>query len=161
MPSKSPARLGAAAAMALDVGSLVLGVAALLVMAAVVRRTEPRPLSFLGRASDVPLVTEGPFARVRYPLYAALILLVLATALLHVQLRLLPTAIIHAWVGAKLRGRTEDAWLARRYGELFAAYAERVPPILPRLRRARPAAAAAPAPARPEGEPALREATAA
>jgi protein-S-isoprenylcysteine O-methyltransferase Ste14 len=79
------------------------------------------------------LVTDGPFGRVRHPIYAAMGLLLLSTivglsspigAALSVPLFV---------VGTVLRVRAEDGLLATTFGRDFDDYRRRVPAIFPRF----------------------------
>lgn len=93
-----------------------------------------RPSSGLGAtlAPDHRLVTTGPFAVIRHPMYLGLMLAAVgalgvyrtwSTALFLVQL---PVLVI--------RARREDELLSRTLGEAWKRYAARVPAWLPRPR---------------------------
>jgi protein-S-isoprenylcysteine O-methyltransferase Ste14 len=76
------------------------------------------------------LATGGPFALVRHPIYAALDLLALGTALW------VPTAIVWAGfllmaVGSDLRARTEERLLKQAFGETYRAYCQRTRRFIP------------------------------
>jgi len=79
------------------------------------------------------LVTDGPFAVVRHPIYLAMGLLLLS-----------PVIGFSSWLGAGLsialfaagtvlRIRAEEDVLAQAFGREYAEYRERVPAFLPRL----------------------------
>jgi protein-S-isoprenylcysteine O-methyltransferase Ste14 len=81
------------------------------------------------------LVTDGPFGRVRHPLYLAMGLLLFA-----------PLAGLSSWLGAAMslplfacgtfvRARAEEAVLGQAFGPEFEAYRRRVPAFFPRLRK--------------------------
>jgi protein-S-isoprenylcysteine O-methyltransferase Ste14 len=91
-----------------------------------------RPSSSLGAtlAPDHRLVTTGPFARVRHPMYLGLMLAAFgavavyrtwATVLFVIQLPILV-----------VRARREDELLERTFGEAWQRYRARVPAWLPR-----------------------------
>lgn len=80
-----------------------------------------------------PLVTGGPFAIVRHPMYAGLILAALGSLLIY-----------HTWTTLWFacfspallnRARREEATLAAEFGGQWQAYCKRVPMLLPRLSR--------------------------
>lgn len=76
------------------------------------------------------LATDGPFRLLRHPIYMALNLLALGTALWA------PTPIVWAGfvlmaVGSDLRARSEEALLARAFGSAYADYCSRTRRFLP------------------------------
>jgi protein-S-isoprenylcysteine O-methyltransferase Ste14 len=80
------------------------------------------------------LVTTGPYAVVRHPIYASLFLLLLASALLFSRWWMLPLATAIYLAGTEIRIHAEDQLLGRRFGERFTAYQARVPAFLPFVR---------------------------
>jgi protein-S-isoprenylcysteine O-methyltransferase Ste14 len=86
--------------------------------------------------AGAPLVEAGPYAYVRHPLYAAILLLAAGTIAVHPSRATLAAGIGFA-TGIALKRRAEDRALERRFGERWRAYATRVPALLPRLSRAR------------------------
>lgn len=85
-------------------------------------------------ASGVRLVEHGPYALVRHPLYAAIVLLGVGTLLAHCS-RAVVAATIGIVIGVAVKRRAEDRALAARLGARWTDYARRVPPLWPRLRR--------------------------
>ncbi len=82
------------------------------------------------------LVVSGPFARVRHPIYSALLGLLVATGLAQASpLAILASVAIYL-LGTHLRARREERLLAEMFGDTYTAYAHRVPRLLPRLRLA-------------------------
>jgi len=83
------------------------------------------------------LVTSGPFARVRHPLYAVSLfflgLLTIASSRSWFVAAAWPLsyALAHLWV------RIEERALEQRFGDIWRAYAARTPRFLPRLRAQR------------------------
>lgn len=80
--------------------------------------------------ADHQLITRGPYAYVRHPMYAGLTLAVLGGLLLYqtwtmVALLLLP-------LGLRRRARREEQVLAAEFGAAWQAYCRRVPGWLPR-----------------------------
>jgi protein-S-isoprenylcysteine O-methyltransferase Ste14 len=80
------------------------------------------------------LAETGPYAFVRHPLYAAILLLGAGTVAAHPS-RATLAAMLGVAIGVALKRRAEDRALAARFGEPWRAYARRVPPLCPRLRR--------------------------
>lgn len=79
------------------------------------------------------LVTSGPFAILRHPLYAGIILAALGSLLIYSTWTTLFLAIFAALLC--LRARREEAALALEFGVEWEEYCRRVPPFLPRWRR--------------------------
>lgn len=79
------------------------------------------------------LVTDGPYARVRHPLYLAFFLLTAGTGIaLSTPLGML-LALPLSLTGAFIRLRAEDRMLQASFGEEFKEYAQRVPALIPRF----------------------------
>ncbi len=85
--------------------------------------------------ADHRLVTSGPFAVVRHPMYAGLILAGLGSLLIY-----------HTWTTVLLacfapalyfRARREEAALAAEFGEQWKEYCKRVPQFVPRFGKMR------------------------
>jgi len=78
------------------------------------------------------LVTSGPYAYTRHPIYTGLLLAFIGSALARGELRgLLSVAIAAAAFQAKLR--IEERWLGQEFGEAYAVYRGRVPALIPRV----------------------------
>ena len=80
------------------------------------------------------LVATGPYASVRHPLYAALALLAVGTALGHPSIATL-AGTIGLTAGLAIKLRSEDHALARMHGAQWDDYRARVPSVVPWLRR--------------------------
>lgn len=80
------------------------------------------------------LVTSGPYAHVRHPIYAAIGAMLLATGLAISQGFALLGGMLAYGAGTAIRVRSEEALLRAAFGEAFTEYASRVPAVLPRLR---------------------------
>jgi protein-S-isoprenylcysteine O-methyltransferase Ste14 len=82
--------------------------------------------------SDHELVTGGPYALVRHPIYTGLLLAFIGSALAVGELRgvlavsLALIAIIHRIV-------VEEQFMRQQFGAAYAAYAQRVPALVPGL----------------------------
>ena len=81
------------------------------------------------------LVTTGPYAHVRHPMYLAVIATATGSFLLYRTWAALGFAII--MFGLAVRAQREEGVLAREFGSEWEAYASEVPAWLPRLRRRR------------------------
>lgn len=122
--------LGAAALVqAALCAALMAGAIALFVWAT---RTMGRNWSLVARTrQDHALVTAGPFAHVRHPIYTAMALLLLAFAVGLGHLARLPLAIVLFALGTWLRIGEEERLLAAMFGADHAAYAARVRRFVP------------------------------
>ena len=78
------------------------------------------------------LITDGPFSRIRHPIYAFSILLMLATAVVLPTPPLLAMAVVHLLL-MHAKARNEEAYLASRHGEAYVRYAARTGRFVPRL----------------------------
>jgi protein-S-isoprenylcysteine O-methyltransferase Ste14 len=133
---------GRAPAMIDPLSPLALGEAAVIavMMAAAVAlfswasRTMGRNWSLVARTrSDHELVTTGPFAHVRHPIYSAMTLLLLALSIATgTELRLIVALPLYA-LGTWLRIAHEERLLHAAFGDAYAAYAARVPRFIPGL----------------------------
>jgi len=82
---------------------------------------------------DHQLITIGPYAIVRHPMYAGLILAALGSVLLYFTW----TTFYFACFAPLLlfRARREEQALAAEFGEKWTEYSRHVPAFIPRLRR--------------------------
>ncbi len=119
--------LGAALAgldVALAVGSMWLTIAAARVLG--------REWSFRARLLEGHrLVTEGPYALVRHPIYTGMLGMLLATALAFAHWIVLVPALILYGAGTVIRVRSEEKLLRAAFGQTFEEYARRVPAVIP------------------------------
>ncbi len=79
------------------------------------------------------LVTSGPFAIVRNPMYAGLILAALGSLLIYPTWTTLLFACFAPFI--TVRARREEAALSAEFGEQWIEYCKRVPAFIPRMRR--------------------------
>lgn len=82
------------------------------------------------------LVTDGPFGRIRHPLYLAMALLLIAPVVGLSSVLGAEIACPLFVIGTSLRIRAEEKLLAETFGPEFEEYRRRVPAYFPRLRRA-------------------------
>ncbi|HEY6369367.1 MAG TPA: isoprenylcysteine carboxylmethyltransferase family protein [Candidatus Sulfotelmatobacter sp.] len=77
------------------------------------------------------LITVGPYAYMRNPIYTGMLGMLIATGLATEHWIALPVAVIIFVGGMVIRVRSEEKLLRAAFGEEFEAYARRVPAILP------------------------------
>jgi protein-S-isoprenylcysteine O-methyltransferase Ste14 len=80
--------------------------------------------------SNTSLVTEGPFARIRHPIYAFSIAMMIATLVVLPTWPMLVVALVHI-VLMNVKARTEEAHLARLHGDAYARYVARTGRFFP------------------------------
>lgn len=91
--------------------------------------TSQRAVLFAGQL----LITTGPFAIVRHPMYLGILLVGLGGTLLYRTWTMVIITVMY--LGLRLRARREEKVLAAAFGEEWQDYILVVPPWLPRLRR--------------------------
>jgi protein-S-isoprenylcysteine O-methyltransferase Ste14 len=98
------------------------------------RRTMGRNWSLVARTrDDHRLVTGGPFAIVRHPIYLALLLFLLAEAMAAGRPGMLVIVLPVYGLGTAIRVREEEWLLRAHFGAEYEAYAARVSRIVPGL----------------------------
>jgi len=80
------------------------------------------------------LVRDGPYARVRHPIYSGMLGLFIGTGLSLTPLPVLLVAVGVYLLGTRLRTRSEERLLRRQFGEEYVRYSREVPSLVPRLR---------------------------
>jgi protein-S-isoprenylcysteine O-methyltransferase Ste14 len=103
-------------------GALVIGGGAILIVWSLVYFRSWRFRAQLDEGHQ--LATGGPFALMRHPIYMALNLLALGTAL-WVPTTLVCVGLVLMVLGSDLRGRAEEKLLASAFGDSYASYAAR------------------------------------
>jgi protein-S-isoprenylcysteine O-methyltransferase Ste14 len=111
-------------AMVLSIASVMFAVSAI--------RTLGKEWSLEARVIEGHrLVDQGPYAWVRHPIYTALLGMLLATGLVAGHPTALAAGAAIYCLGTVLRARTEEALLREQFGDVYDAYARRVPAFLP------------------------------
>jgi protein-S-isoprenylcysteine O-methyltransferase Ste14 len=87
-----------------------------------------------GLYSDHQLVRKGPYRIVRHPIYAGMLVMYLATALVLGKWDIALIGLVVFLVGTEIRVRVEDRLLASRFGEQFEQFKASVPAYIPLLR---------------------------
>jgi protein-S-isoprenylcysteine O-methyltransferase Ste14 len=80
---------------------------------------------------DHKLITEGPYAYIRNPIYTGMLGMLIATGLATEHWIALVAAIIIFMVGLMIRVRVEESLLRAQFGAEFDAYANRVSAVVP------------------------------
>jgi protein-S-isoprenylcysteine O-methyltransferase Ste14 len=83
------------------------------------------------------LITDGPFSRIRHPIYAFSILLMLCTALVVPTVPMLCIAFVHVTL-MNLKARNEERHMLAVHGEAYARYIGRTGRFWPRFAAAPP-----------------------
>lgn len=84
--------------------------------------------------TDHQLVRDGPYARVRHPIYLGMLLFLLGLAVAFGHWLQLAFALPLFLAGTAIRTRLEDRLLESQFGPEFCDYARATPALIPRLR---------------------------
>jgi len=84
---------------------------------------------------DHQLITSGPYAIVRHPMYAGLILAALGGLLIYATWTTVYFACFAPFM--LVRARREEQVLVKEFGEQWVEYSQRVPAFIPRVRKER------------------------
>lgn len=96
------------------------------------KRALGRNWSIVARTrSEHELVTWGPFASIRHPIYSALFVWLIAMAVAFGHYRGLVVGVPLYWIGTILRIREEERLLRDQFGADYDAYARRVKRFCP------------------------------
>jgi len=110
----------------LVIAGLAVAIAAILELR---RGSALTPMPMPMPASD--LVVTGPYARVRHPIYAGLVLASLGWALLRASVPAVLATVALALI-LDVKRRREEAWLAARFPD-YEAYRRRTAALVPRI----------------------------
>ena len=80
------------------------------------------------------LITEGPYAIVRNPIYCGMFGMMISTGIAFSTWYALIVAIPVFWYGTLIRVQTEEKLLRETFGDEFDDYKRRVPSLIPKLR---------------------------
>ncbi len=83
--------------------------------------------------TDHQLVTNGPYAFVRHPMYLGIMMASLGGLLVYRMWTLLFFSIV--FLGLTIRAKREEQALAAEFGEQWETYCQQVPAWIPRIRR--------------------------
>jgi len=83
-------------------------------------------------SQSTALITDGPFSRIRHPIYAFSILLMICTAVVLPTPPMIAIALVHVTL-MHVKARNEEAHLASVHGAAYAQYAARTGRFVPRL----------------------------
>ena len=78
------------------------------------------------------LITDGPFRRIRHPIYAYQALLMVCSAVILPALPMLSLAVVHL-VLVNVKARNEERHLLANHGDAYAQYVKRTGRFLPRF----------------------------
>jgi protein-S-isoprenylcysteine O-methyltransferase Ste14 len=78
------------------------------------------------------LITDGPFRRIRHPIYAYQALLIVCSAIILPTLPMIALAVIHVAL-VNIKARNEERHLLASHGDTYAGYVERTGRFLPRF----------------------------
>jgi protein-S-isoprenylcysteine O-methyltransferase Ste14 len=87
-----------------------------------------------GLYHDHALVTTGPYAIVRHPIYASLLAMLLCTQFLLTPWPWIAVSLALFILGTEIRVRCEDGLLASRFAAAFETYRNAVPAYIPFVR---------------------------
>jgi protein-S-isoprenylcysteine O-methyltransferase Ste14 len=87
-----------------------------------------------GLYEDHELVTTGPYAIVRHPIYTSLLAILVCSLLILTPWQWAIVCMVLFLAGTEIRVHTEDALLTSRFGDRFLEYQRRVRAYLPFVR---------------------------
>ena len=118
----------------LETGAVILLMGAAIALFVTSSRALGRNWSLIARTrSDHELIRSGPYARVRHPIYLAMLLFLLALAIAMGHFGQLLLAIPLFLVGTKIRTDAEDRLLEQGFGDDFRQYRSVTPAIFPKI----------------------------
>lgn len=118
----------------MHLASIVFGVASVWLLAAALRHLGMEWRIKAVVTDDHRLITTGPYAWMRHPVFASLTCLLLATVLLITRPWAAVTAVAICLAGTEIRIRAEDGLLARRFGARYREYQQRTAAYVPFVR---------------------------
>jgi len=116
---------------AVSVAGVLLGCLAVVISWTSIRALGKQLRVQAGLYSDHELIRSGPYAIVRHPIYAGMLAMYLATALVQSAWPLALIGFAIFILGTEIRVRIEDGLLASRFGTQFAEYKASTPAYIP------------------------------
>jgi protein-S-isoprenylcysteine O-methyltransferase Ste14 len=116
------------------IGSMALGPVAAVMAWGAVKHLGRQFRVQAGVYADHELVRTGPYAKLRHPIYASLLALLLSTLLLLTEPLRIPVSLALFVLGTEIRIRAEDRLLAARFGREFEDYRGTVRAYIPFVR---------------------------
>jgi protein-S-isoprenylcysteine O-methyltransferase Ste14 len=92
---------------------------------------------YIGGKKSLSFVAEGPYAMCRHPLYLGSFFIILALPVFLQSPILLAAVVLVTILHVALVLPSEERHLAQSFGDVYRAYAQQTPSILPRLRNLR------------------------
>ena len=115
-------------------GAAVCGIAATILSWAAVRHLGRQFRVHAGLYEDHELVTSGPYAIVRHPIYTSLLAMLVCSLLVLTPWQWAVPCLVLFVAGTEIRVYTEDNLLASRFGARFFEYRKRVRAYVPFVR---------------------------
>jgi protein-S-isoprenylcysteine O-methyltransferase Ste14 len=84
------------------------------------------------------LITRGPYAKVRHPIYLAAIILWIAVAAAYSSIAMLAVALLYVVPAYAFYARSEEKMMVEHFGSAYREYQHQTGMLLPRLRAGRP-----------------------
>lgn len=117
-----------------QIASIVFSILSIIVLAGALRHLDMEWRIKAVVTEDHRLVTTGPYAIIRHPIFASLFALLLASVLLVTRPWAAIAAVAVCLWGTEIRIRTEDGLLRRRFGPRYEQYQRATKAIIPFLR---------------------------
>ena len=125
------AALSGIVGVVLGVFTVGLAVASDLFVASAVRTLGKQWAVQARLVEDHKLITDGPYAYIRNPIYTGMLGLLIATGLATQHWIAVIIAIVVFMIGLVIRVRVEESLLRTAFGQEFENYANRVPAVIP------------------------------
>jgi protein-S-isoprenylcysteine O-methyltransferase Ste14 len=123
--------LSGVAGISFSVVVFALAAGSVWLTAAAVRRLGKQWAYAVRLVQDHKLITDGPYAYVRNPIYTGMLGMLIATGLAMEHWMMLLPAIVVFMIGLMIRVRSEEKLLREAFGQEFDDYAKRVPAVIP------------------------------
>jgi protein-S-isoprenylcysteine O-methyltransferase Ste14 len=116
------------------IASMILAPCSVLLVYAATRRLGKQWRYEAALSEDHELITTGPYRRLRHPIYASMLGMLLATLLAWTWWPLQIAALVFFLAGTEIRVRAEERLLAERFPAEYAEYRKRTHAYIPFLR---------------------------